>query len=95
MHVQRAPPSQPSAACLAPRRALESFQALQQDKAHCLAHPDVLISAVGTKIYMMHEGGAWQEDSSWVALLDKGWEGQVVRDAAYSALAKVRAACQR
>lgn len=31
-------------------RALSSFQQLLQDKGHCLAHPDVLLSAVGTKV---------------------------------------------
>jgi len=32
-------------------RALESFERLMQEKAHCLGEPDVLISGVGTKIY--------------------------------------------
>lgn len=49
----------------------------------------MLISAVGTKIYT-HQGGSWQEEAAWVKLLAKGWEAQVARDAAYSALAKVR-----
>lgn len=31
-------------------RALESFTELMQGKAGCLAQPDVLISAVGTKV---------------------------------------------
>jgi hypothetical protein len=31
-------------------RSLESFLELQTQKGHCLAHPDVLISAVGTKV---------------------------------------------
>lgn len=30
-------------------RSLESFEALQREKGHCLAQPDVLISAVGTR----------------------------------------------
>lgn len=31
--------------------SLESFKQLLEDKANCLARPDVLISAVGTKVY--------------------------------------------
>jgi hypothetical protein len=31
-------------------RSLASFTTLLADKAHCLAHPDALISAVGTKV---------------------------------------------
>lgn len=31
-------------------RSLQSFQQLLADKGHCLARPDVLISAVGTKV---------------------------------------------
>jgi hypothetical protein len=49
-HAARRQPARHAKPCHAtPRRSLESFQGLQQDKAHCLAHPDVLISAVGTR----------------------------------------------
>ena len=32
-------------------RALASFEQLLRDKAHCMAQPDALISAVGTKVW--------------------------------------------
>lgn len=35
------------------------------------------------------EQGSWHEDRAWSALLDADWKLQVVRDAAYKALAKV------
>jgi hypothetical protein len=79
----------PSPPCpLPPNRSLSSFQQLLSDKSSCLAHPDVLISAVGTKIYNW-DGRAWQEDAGWVRSLDAGWRVEVVREAAYAALAKV------
>ena len=53
-----------------------------------MAHPDALISAVGTKIYS-HEGGAWREDAAWAASLNEAWSVTVVREASYQALAAV------
>jgi hypothetical protein len=70
-------------------RALDSFKQLLSDKAHCLAHPDVLISAVGTKIYNYTPNSGWQEDKGWASQLDVGWRVEAVRDAAYAALANV------
>lgn len=70
-------------------RALDSFKSLLQEKAHCLAHPDVLISAVGTKIYNYTPDAGWQEDMGWSKQLDQGWKVAAVRDAAYAALAQV------
>ncbi|MEW5316387.1 MAG: hypothetical protein WDW38_007764 [Sanguina aurantia] len=69
-------------------RALDSFQALLSDKSHCLAHPDALISAVGTKVYEF-ESGRWREDQEWTALLGEGWDLAVAREAAYRTLAQV------
>ncbi|KAL6764257.1 sucrose-6F-phosphate phosphohydrolase-domain-containing protein [Haematococcus lacustris] len=69
-------------------RSLDSFKALLRDKAHCLAPPDALISAVGTKVYL-NKGGSWVEDGSWEAQLEQGWRLEVVREACYSALAQV------
>lgn len=43
---------------------------------------------MGTKIYNW-DGRAWQEDAGWVRSLDAGWRVEVVREAAYAALAKV------
>jgi hypothetical protein len=71
------------------RRALDSFKQLLSDKAHCLAHPDILISAVGTKVYKYTPDKGWQEDKGWGAQLDVGWRVQAVREAAYAALANV------
>jgi hypothetical protein len=48
----------------------------------------VLISAVGTKIYNW-EAGQWVEDPAWETTLAQGWDGEVVRGAAYEALNKV------
>jgi len=38
------------------RRSLPQFLELMQKKSHCLAHPDALISAVGTKVGHMQLG---------------------------------------
>ena len=72
-----------------PPRALDSFQKLLREKAHCMAHPDALISAVGTKVYEF-EGGRWEEDKAWSATLDQGWSVEAVRETSYKALAEVR-----
>lgn len=69
-------------------RSLESFQQLLASKAGVLARPDLLISAVGTKIYD-NVNGSWEEDKGWEAQLQAGWNLTVVREAAYAALAKV------
>lgn len=70
-------------------RALASFEQLLASKASCLAHPDILISAVGTKVYLFTPEGRWNEDKAWSSQLDQGWNVGAVREAAYSALAKV------
>lgn len=58
-------------------RSLESFKQLLDGKRHCLAHPDVLISAVGTKIYK-YDGSSWSEDAGWTRMLDAGgWSVKV------------------
>eukprot|EP00879_Flechtneria_rotunda_P009113 GHRR01009540.1.p1 GENE.GHRR01009540.1~~GHRR01009540.1.p1 ORF type:complete len:351 (+),score=105.97 GHRR01009540.1:250-1302(+) len=70
-------------------RALDSFERLLTEKAHCLGHPDILISAVGTKIYNFTPDGVWKEDQGWMRQLDLDWKVGAVREAAYAALAKV------
>ncbi|KAI8471812.1 MAG: sucrose-6F-phosphate phosphohydrolase-domain-containing protein [Monoraphidium minutum] len=70
-------------------RSLDSFKQLLDEKGHCLARPDVLISAVGTKIYNYAGAGNWAEDEGWVERLGEGWDLGVVREAAYKALAEV------
>ena len=59
-------------------RSLEKFLALQREKAHCLAPPDVLISSVGTKIYNW-DGNAWMEDAVWSSRLEQSWGLDMVR----------------
>ena len=68
-------------------RALDSFLQLQKDKVHCLAHPDALISAVGTKVYDF-DGQQWNEDKQWSGMLDRDWNINVAREACYKALAE-------
>lgn len=69
-------------------RSLDSFVNLLNSKTDVLAHPDALISAVGTKVYEF-TGQKWREDKGWTAVLDKDWSVDVARDAAYQALHKV------
>lgn len=38
-------------------RSLGSFLSLLQAKAHCIAVPDVLITAVGTKVWLLEGAG--------------------------------------
>lgn len=38
-------------------RSLGSFLSLLKDKAHCIAVPDVVITAVGTKIWLLDGNG--------------------------------------
>jgi len=69
-------------------RSLDSFMQLMKDKAHCMAHPQSLISAVGTKVYN-NDGSGWKEDRGWTSLLDDAWNISTARDAGYKALAQV------
>ncbi|KAK9824654.1 hypothetical protein WJX72_012101 [[Myrmecia] bisecta] len=64
-------------------RSLGQFMALFQEKAGALALPDVLITAVGTKIFLLDtknqsRGQAsaehWKEDLQWSRRLDQGWD---------------------
>jgi hypothetical protein len=43
------------------RSSLESFKQLLQEKGPCLARPDVLISAVGTKVRGEVREGVWTQ----------------------------------
>ena len=69
-------------------RSLGQFQGLLEWKAGALPVPDVLITAVGTKIWRLDtEGGtrgtatglAWREDHQWARTLDEGWSLEGVR----------------
>ena len=69
-------------------RTLTQFEALCEEKDGLLAKPDVLVSAVGTRIYLRDKDGdgTWREDKGWTARLDDGWDYDRVRDACYACL---------
>ena len=67
-------------------RAVDKFQELCQEKQHCLAMPDVLMSSVGTKVYNW-QNGIWAEDAQYASRLDHAWKLDTVREATYAALA--------
>eukprot|EP00192_Tetraselmis_astigmatica_P010012 CAMPEP_0117653734 /NCGR_PEP_ID=MMETSP0804-20121206/3357_1 /TAXON_ID=1074897 /ORGANISM="Tetraselmis astigmatica, Strain CCMP880" /LENGTH=809 /DNA_ID=CAMNT_0005459945 /DNA_START=317 /DNA_END=2746 /DNA_ORIENTATION=- len=67
-------------------RSLASFLELQESKRGILAEPDMLILGVGTQVYNRGVSG-FEQDEQWSKELDQGWDLQVVRDAAYAALA--------
>eukprot|EP00210_Caulerpa_lentillifera_P000298 g291.t1 len=69
-------------------RSLDSFVQLLDEKKECLITPDVLISAVGTKIHK-HDEGLWNEDPGWVVKMEKDWDLLVVTEAAESAVTVV------
>lgn len=69
-------------------RSLELFYRLLDDKRHCMPEPDVLISAVGTKIYTKDSSNCWVEDGAYAASFTN-WELESVREAAYKALLQV------
>jgi hypothetical protein len=65
------------------RRSLGQFLGLLEWKGGALPLPDVLITAVGTKIWRLDtqggtrgtaSGAAWQEDQQWARALDEGWD---------------------
>ncbi|KAA6421813.1 MAG: hypothetical protein FRX49_08132 [Trebouxia sp. A1-2] len=69
-------------------RSLGQFTSLYQEKAGALALPNVLITAVGTKIFLLDlEGGCrerasgqnWHQDLQWSHRLDEGWDLSAVK----------------
>jgi sucrose-6F-phosphate phosphohydrolase len=71
-------------------RALNLFHQLLEEKAHCMPEPDLLISSVGTKIYKkVGSSNSWLQDEDYEKRLDKGWDLEAVREAAYAALGTV------
>lgn len=70
-------------------RALDLFESLLEDKGKLLATPDMLITAIGTRIYAKGSNGEWQEDERYTASLGQGWQLEGVREACYRALAQV------
>ena len=69
-------------------RSLTSCLKLLKEKKHCLAMPDVLISAVGTKIHMC-EAERWPEHPNWAERLNEDWDVKVVWNTAKAAVEKV------
>jgi len=79
-------------------RSLGQFQGLLYSKSGALPVPDVLISAVGTKVFLLdREGGtrgttsgaSWHEDEQFAALLDAEWDLNIVREAGSKAISLV------
>ena len=67
-------------------RSLESFRALLEEKRKVLVEPEMLICAVGTKVYAKNkncttsgEEKKWIEDKEWIEQLDVGWDEETVR----------------
>ncbi|GAB4820554.1 hypothetical protein N2152v2_007600 [Parachlorella kessleri] len=80
-------------------RSLGSFVHLYQERGGALALPDVLITAVGTKIFRLDaEGGtrgtatgtSWREDLQWARSLDAGWDLGAVRRVAQQVLGRAQ-----
>lgn len=69
-------------------RALDLFEQLLGEKGGCMAEPDMLVSAIGTRIYVKQQG-RWVEDEAFTASLGQGWQLEGVREACYRALARV------
>lgn len=74
-------------------RSLGQFTGLLEAKAGLLPVPEVLITAVGTKIFLLDtengsrgsaSGQFWIEDSAWARSLDYQWNLEAVRSVAQS-----------
>ena len=70
-------------------RTLPQFQQLLEEKKDVLLPPDILISAVGTKIYLLNGEGEWVEDLNWSKRLDEEWDAAAVREVAYKLLIRL------
>ncbi|KAK2076311.1 hypothetical protein QBZ16_000835 [Prototheca wickerhamii] len=75
-------------------RSLELFLDLLASKRGLLPPPDVLISAVGTRLYERAGGagadpGRWRPVPEYERRLDEGWDLGLVRELAYAELARV------
>ena len=60
-------------------RSLESFRVLLSEKREVMVEPEMLICAVGTKVYSKTEEEKWVEDEEWTRTLDVGWDESIVR----------------
>ncbi|KAK9834998.1 hypothetical protein WJX81_003222 [Elliptochloris bilobata] len=79
-------------------RSLGQFTALWAEKGGALALPDVLITAVGTKIFLLDTqekgrwaagGSVWKEDLQWAQRLSEGWDLGRVRQVAQGVLERL------
>mmetsp|Transcript_1883 Transcript_1883/g.6741 ORF Transcript_1883/g.6741 Transcript_1883/m.6741 type:complete len:340 (-) Transcript_1883:65-1084(-) len=63
-------------------RSLASVEELLKDKEGILAEPDMLITGVGTQVWLRDsETSSWVEDQEWAATLRFGWDPDVVERA--------------
>lgn len=83
-------------------RSLGQFMYLWREKNGALALPDVLITAVGTKVWLLDEESAgrgranglkWKEDLNWAARLDEGWDLGAVKRVANKVIARHEGQC--
>ncbi|EIE26776.1 S6PP-domain-containing protein [Coccomyxa subellipsoidea C-169] len=83
-------------------RSLGQFLGLWQSKAGALALPDVLITAVGTKIFLLDvklqdrsraDGQMWKQDTQWARILDEGWDLGRVKQVAEETIGAVGPSC--
>eukprot|EP00887_Chlorella_sp_A99_P000854 scaffold5.g854.t1 len=58
-------------------RALDLFLRLLEEKGHVMPQPDLLISALGTRVYTV-TGGQWREDEGYTASLGAGWNLEAI-----------------
>lgn len=79
-------------------RSIGQFQGLLQQKKGALPLPDAIITAVGTKIFLLdQEGGsrgttsgiAWKEDEVWSRMLDENWDLESIRAAVNDSMASI------
>ena len=59
-----------------------SFRALLREKGNVMVKPEMLICAVGTKVYSRGDEKKeemWIEDEEWTRTLDVGWDEAIVR----------------
>lgn len=80
-------------------RSQGQFTGLLESKAEILPIPDALITAVGTKVFLLDtEGGSratasgmvWQEDAAWAESLDEGWNLGAARSAAQAVIEELK-----
>ncbi|CAL8467114.1 g6650 [Coccomyxa elongata] len=83
-------------------RSLGQFMGLWQSKGGALSLPDVLITAVGTKIFLLDvkeqdrsraDGLLWKQDTQWARILDEGWDLGRVKEVAGHVVGMVGSSC--